>query len=305
MAFWVFILWVRKPTLQFKHILIKYSEITGEKGDMTMGDLSTYEQEALLQKLRVKWIYNSNAIEGNTLSEGDTSFIIKNGLTVQGKSLLEHQEVIGHVKALDLIYAMLEKDTLREEELFQLHKAIQTAMLVDSERPNGAYKVMPNGRWITIEGKDTHCYYPHPDDTKHLMHLWFKEYGDINTPITSKEEAIKRYTQMHIGFTAIHPFYDGNGRLARLIANIPLLKNNYLPIIIDSKHRATYIELLSTYNLQALALNSHTTKLIETNPSYLNLIDFFTDEYKNSEEILDALRESTRALEENRNNRNK
>ena len=55
-----------------------------------MNELTTYEKEALLKQLRVKWIYNSNAIEGNTLSEGDTSFIIEHGLTVQGKSLAEH-----------------------------------------------------------------------------------------------------------------------------------------------------------------------------------------------------------------------
>jgi Fic family protein len=130
-----------------------------------MGDLDSYEKEALLKKLRIKWIYNSNAIEGNTLSEGDTSFIIENGLTVQGKSLSEHQQVIGHMKALDLIYAMLEQESIAEEDLFLLHKAIQTEYLVDSERPNGAYKIIPNGRWINIDGKDQHVYYPLPEDT--------------------------------------------------------------------------------------------------------------------------------------------
>ena len=132
-----------------------------------MGDLTTYEKEALLEKLRVKWIYNSNAIEGNTLSEGDTSFIIENGLTVQGKSLSEHQQVLGHVKALDLVYDMLKTNALTEDGLFELHKAIQTEVLIDSERPNGAYKVMPNGRWINIDGKDEHVYYPHPEDCQH------------------------------------------------------------------------------------------------------------------------------------------
>jgi Fic family protein len=117
-----------------------------------MGDLDSYEKEALLKKLRIKWIYNSNAIEGNTLSEGDTSFIIENELTVQGKSLSEHQQVIGHMKALDLIYAMLEKESITEDDLLLLHKAIQTKHLVDSESPNGVYKIIPNGRWINIDG---------------------------------------------------------------------------------------------------------------------------------------------------------
>jgi len=268
-----------------------------------MGDLDGYEKEALLKKLRIKWIYNSNAIEGNTLSEGDTSFIIENGLTVQGKSLCEHQQVIGHMKALDLIYAMLEKESITKEDLFLLHKAIQTEHLVDSERPNGAYKIIPNGRWINIEGKDQHFYYPLPEDTPHLMDMWFKYFANSGKPIESKKEAIELYTAMHVSFAAIHPFYDGNGRLARLVANVPLLKNAYLPIIIDSRDRAEYIELLSTYNLKAKALDNISTELIVKNDAYNDLIDFFTLQYKNSEEILNVLRESKERLDEKRRGR--
>ena len=265
-----------------------------------MDELDSYEKEALLKKLRIKWIYNSNAIEGNTLSEGDTSFIIENGLTVQGKSLSEHQQVIGHMKALDLIYAMLEKERIDEEDLFLLHKAIQTEHLVDYERPNGAYKVTPNGRWIRLDGKDQHFYYPLPEDTQHLMDVWFHHFATIAQPIESKKEAIEVYTAMHVSFGAIHPFYDGNGRLARLVANLPLLKNGYLPIIIDSRDRAEYIELLSTYNLTSDELDNTTTEIVVKNDAYFDLIDFFTLQYKNSEEILNALRESKHYLEQKR-----
>ena len=268
-----------------------------------MGELTAYEKEALLQQLRIKWIYNSNAIEGNTLSEGDTSFIIENGLTVQGKSLSEHNQVIGHMKALDLIYTMLERDAITEDDLFLLHKAIQTEVLIDYERPNGAYKVVANGRWVNINGKSQHFYYPLPEDTKYLMNLWFNEFGTISKEITSRDEAIRVYTDMHISFTSIHPFHDGNGRLARLISNLPLLKNGYLPIIIDTKHREEYIELLSTYNLSTAQLDNNTIDLIEKSDAYLNLIDFFEEEYKNSEEILYTLRESKKELDRKRNSR--
>ncbi len=74
--------------------------------------LEEYEKEELLKKLKITWTYNSNAIEGNTLTEGDTTFIIENGLTVQGKSLAEHNQVVGHMKALDLVYRFLDKDTI-------------------------------------------------------------------------------------------------------------------------------------------------------------------------------------------------
>lgn len=268
-----------------------------------MDELTAYEKEALLQQLRIKWIYNSNAIEGNTLSEGDTSFIIENGLTVQGKSISEHNQVIGHMKALDLIYSMLEKDSITEDDLFLLHRAIQTEILIDYERPNGAYKVVANGRWINIDSKNQHFYYPLPEDTKHLMDLWLTQFGSIAKELTSRDEAIKVYADMHISFTSIHPFHDGNGRLARLISNLPLLKNGYLPIIIDSKHRAEYIELLSTYNLSTTQLDNNTVNLIEKSDAYVDLIDFFEEEYKNSEEILETLRESKKELDKKRSNR--
>lgn len=270
-----------------------------------MKDLTNYEKKALLKQLRNTWIYNSNAIEGNTLSQGDTSFIIENGLTVQGKSLAEHNQVIGHMKALDLIYVLLEKDRIEEEDLFLLHKAIQTEYLVDYERPNGAYKVIPNGRWINVDGKDQHFYYPHPDDTQYLMDLWFKEFGDISKPIKSKEEAIKIYTDMHISFAGIHPFHDGNGRLARLVANLPLLKNGYLPVIIDSTDRQEYIYLLFTYNYNSAQLDTETTHLVDNNDNveYKELLYFFKNEYKNSEELLQTLRDSKKEMEDKRKNK--
>ena len=264
-----------------------------------MDELTNYEKEALLKQLRVKWIYNSNAIEGNTLSEGDTSFIIENGLTVQGKSLAEHNQVIGHIKALDLIYGMLEKDTIKEEDLFLLHKAIQTEIVIDYERPNGAYKVIPNGRWIKVNGKDEHFYYPHPEDIKQLMNLWFKEHGNISQKINSKDEAIQIYTDMHTNFVAIHPFYDGNGRIARLVANLPLLKNGYLPIIVDSQSKEEYTKLLFEYNMSN-ELNRNTTVLTKRNEEYNYLLDFFEEQYRNSEETLETLRKSTQKMEARR-----
>ena len=265
-------------------------------------DLTEYEKEALLKKLRVKWIYNSNAIEGNTLSEGDTSFIIENGLTVQGKSLSEHNQVVGHLKALDLIYKMLEKERIEEEDIFLLHRAIQTEILIDYERPNGAYKVVANGRWINIDGKDKHFYYPLPEDIKHLMYLWFAEFGNISKNIASKDEAIKIYTDMHASFATIHPFHDGNGRLARLISNLPLLKSGYLPIIIDTQLKDEYIRLLFEYNMTG-HLDDHTSKLIVINDEYLELSYFFEEQYKNAEEILETLRESTKKMEDMRSKR--
>ncbi len=264
--------------------------------DNKLTKLKSFEKKELLKQLKVTWTYNSNAIEGNTLSEGDTSFIIESGLTVQGKSLSEHNQVVGHIKAIDLIYGLLDKDHIDEKDLFTLHKAIQTEFVLDYEKPNGAYKVVPNGRWKKIEKRDKLFYYPHPDYTQHLMDLWFTEYGHINIEIKNKEEAVKIYTDAHIAFTSIHPFWDGNGRLARLVANLPLLKNEYLPIIINNEHRQEYQDIQFEYQMNSKPLDIETAQLIDENSDYSNLLNFFSKEYKNSEKLLKEIKNSRKQL---------
>jgi len=251
--------------------------------------LNRFEKEELLKQLKIGWTYNSNAIEGNTLKLGDTAFVIEYGLTVKGKPLREHNEVIGHAKAIDLIYEYIEQDSFTPKMLFVLHKAIITEIIIDTEAPMGAYKVVENGRYIHIDNRATYLPYPHPNDIEHLMSLWFNEFGDTSVTLEDFDTCVRRYTDMHISFTSIHPFFDGNGRLARLVANIPLLKNGFLPIIVSSDDRQEYIELLSAYNLKAPILNNKTTKLIEKNEEYEKLYRFFYDQYKNSKELLDEI----------------
>ncbi len=254
--------------------------------------LTQTEQQLLQDRLKIEWTYTSNAIEGNTIALGDTAFIIEHGLTIKGKSIVEHTDILGHARAVDVIYQLIEKDTVTKDDIFLLHKTVQTQIIIDYERPIGEYKVVPNARYINIDGKLEHRYYPHPDNTEHLMGLWFEDFGDTSQEISSFDECVGIYTDMHLTFASIHPFFDGNGRLARLIANIPLLKNNFLPLIISNEDRQEYIELLSSYNLKAQELDSNATKLIEKNEAYQKLRAFFKDQYKNSQQLLDEIKES-------------
>ena len=260
------------------------------KNSKVLAGLTTYQKVAIKDRLKIEWTYTSNAIEGNTVSLGDTAFIVNEGLTVSGVSLREHEEVVGHARAVDIIYQLLEKDILKEDDLFLLHKAIQTSLVVDIECPIGEYKVVVNGRYIKIDGKMEHKYYPDPNDVKHLMKLWFDEFSDIQAKNLALDEVTKIYTRSHIGLTVIHPFFDGNGRLARLISNIFMLKNGYLPIIISNKKRENYIELLSSYNLSVAKLDDKSTQIVEDNKQFWEVYDFFKEEYQNSIELLNELK---------------
>ena len=252
--------------------------------------LTTYKKSALKERLKIEWVYTSNALEGNTVSLGDTAFIIEEGLTVSGVTLKEHEEVVGHSRAIDIVYELLNRDELCEEDIFKLHKAVQTSLVIDIDCPLGAYKVEVNGRYVNEDGKREHKYYPHPRYVKHLMSLWFEEFSDISKKEISLEESIKQYTRCHIGFTSIHPFFDGNGRLARLLANITMLKNAYLPLIVDNKKRKIYIELLSSYNLNSAELDNNSKAIIEENRYFEALYDFFILEYQNSQALLDEIK---------------
>jgi Fic family protein len=124
------------------------------------------------------------------------------------------------------------------------------------------------------------------------MGLWFESFGDLQNDALSLKEALERYTSAHIAFTSIHPFFDGNGRLARLVSNLVMLKNGYLPIIISNENRYEYINLLSSYNLHSPRLDNITKELIEKNSNYKKLYDFFAQEYDNSLKILKELKEN-------------
>ena len=98
-----------------------------------------------MAQLRDLWTHSSTAIEGNTLTLGETKFVIEEALTVSGKPLKDHQEVVGHARAIDLIYVMVGKAEINDTDLFELHKAIITQAVVDVYKPVGGWKKEPNG----------------------------------------------------------------------------------------------------------------------------------------------------------------
>ncbi len=214
-------------------------------------DLDNDIRDALLAQLRNLWTHTSTAIEGNTLTLGETAFVLEEGLTISGKPLKDHEEVVGHARAIDLVYDLIRrKSDLTEKDLFDLHKAIQTERIFDVYKPVGAWKVEPNSTVIISGDTQTIFEYAFPKDVPELMQGWlalFQKTCKENT--ANKEAALTAYVYLHVSFVRIHPFWDGNGRMARLIANIPVIMAGYPPVIIPRERRQEYINALSEYHL--------------------------------------------------------
>lgn len=207
-------------------------------------------RDSLIAQIRNLWTHSSTAIEGNTLTLGETAFVIEEGLTVSGKPLKDHQEVVGHARAIDLIYKMVNnKSPIAEDHLFDLHKAVQTSMTVDVYKPIGAWKKEPNGTYMIDGDKQLFYEYANPNDVPVLMEKWLHLLNSALTSPLTRNEAVNIYADLHISFVHIHPFFDGNGRMARLISNLPVLKSGYPPILIPKLKRRDYILLLSQYEI--------------------------------------------------------
>lgn len=203
----------------------------------------------LLAQIRDLWTHTSTALEGNTLTLGDTHFVLQEGLTISGKPIKDHQEVIGHARAIDLLYRCL-NEPLTESIVFELHKAVQTDQVTDIDKPIGAWKVEPNGtHMVAADGRQVFIEYALPSSVPGLMTEIIEFTNAINVDELSMVAAHEHYARIHMGIVHVHPFWDGNGRIARLLANVPLLKAGLPPLTIPDDQRRSYIQLLADYQV--------------------------------------------------------
>ena len=216
-----------------------------------MQNLDNDIRDALLAQLRNLWTHTSTAIEGNTLSLGETAFVLEEGLTISGKPLKDHEEIVGHARAIDLVYDLIRGGSdFTEKDLFDLHKAIQTEQIFDVYKPVGAWKVEPNSTVVVSGDTQVIFEFAAPKDVPELMQGWLALFQKTcKENAANKDAALTAYVNLHVSFVGIHPFWDGNGRMARLIANVPVIMAGYPPIIIPKEHRQEYIESLSEYHL--------------------------------------------------------
>ncbi|MGE7988534.1 Fic family protein [Lysinibacillus fusiformis] len=193
--------------------------------------LPKYTLKSLREKLLLEWTYNSNAIEGNTLTINETKVVLE-GITVGGKTMREHLEVINHRDAISYVEEIVhKKEPLSEWQIKNLHRLVLKG--IDDEYA-GVYR----DQQVFISGaKHTP---PAPllirEKMDQLM-SWYNTEG-------IKLHSVVRGAMLHAIFVGIHPFIDGNGRTSRLLLNLELMKDGYPPVVIKVENRLAYYEAL-------------------------------------------------------------
>ena len=194
---------------------------------------------SLIKKLREQFAleltYNSNAIEGNSLTLKETFFVINEGLTIKGKPMRDHLEAKDHFEALEYLYKFAEKEgkqNFSEVTLRTLHQ------LVLRETESGeAGKYRTGNVMITGSSHTPPDALEIPQKIKELFE-WFRKYKN-------KIHIVELSAIVHHKITGIHPFADGNGRTARLVMNLLLLQNGYPMTVVLNNDRRKYYDALS------------------------------------------------------------
>lgn len=192
--------------------------------------------DKLTEYLDIEWIYNSNAIEGNTLDRTETMLILKEGLTISGKSMREHLEVTNHKNAIDYLDELLRKvEPITQEDVKKIHYLILEGI---KNEYAGKYRDVE----VYISGSDVKL--PMPDKINDMM-LEFSRWL-VERQENKDLHPVRFAAQAHFKLVDIHPFIDGNGRTARLLMNFILMKYSY-PIAIfecETEKRKAYYSAL-------------------------------------------------------------
>ncbi|QNN40729.1 Fic family protein [Pedobacter roseus] len=186
--------------------------------------------------LTLEWTYNSNSIEGNTLSLKETQMVLQEGMTVKGKSLREHFEAYNHEKAIDYLYTLINKNyILRSIDILSLHGLVLRSIEDDyaGRLRNGGVRIV--GANFTP---------PNANKVSDLLDQLITFIND--NPLRLNDIVLS--TIFHHKLVWIHPFFDGNGRTVRLAMNLLLMRKGFPPAIILKNDRKKYYEALNQAN---------------------------------------------------------
>ncbi|WP_310377574.1 Fic family protein [Flavobacterium sp.] len=217
-----------------KNLLSILNEIDGLKSKLDK--FRKFDSFRIAQALELEYTFESNRIEGNTLTLRETDLVINEGLTVSGKSMREHLEAINHQEAIGYIKNLIEKNTsLNEREVLSIHNLILRGIIPEDA---GRY------RRVQVMIKGSSHMPPQPFMVSKEMEdffIWYETNKNAIHPIVLAAE-------LHERLVTIHPFIDGNGRTSRLVMNLILLQNGYVIANIkgDYDTRMQYYNALET-----------------------------------------------------------
>jgi Fic family protein len=181
---------------------------------------------------RIGMTYSSNALEGNSLTETETKIVIEDGLTIGGKPVRDHLEVLGHSEAYDLLFRLAKSQDITEANIKELHRLFYYR--IDAKQA-GKYRK----RRVIITG--TNFIPPAPERIPVLMESFIAGLSEAST----KRHPVEFAAIIHKELVTIHPFIDGNGRAARLLMNLALLQAGYPLAIIPPVLRRDYLDALN------------------------------------------------------------
>ena len=211
---------------------------------------------------RIGLTYYSNALEGNTLYLAETKVVLEDGLTISGKPIKDHLETLGHSDAFYELLNLAKSDTITEENIKYLHKLFYNRI---NESEAGNYRK----KSIIVTGSDAD--FPKPNELSDKMQDFVKNILNLKSQCHPVEYA----AMLHAKFVNIHPFIDGNGRVARLLMNLALLQAGYNITIIPPVVRADYIRALqeSNHNNFIPFINFISEMVLESQKEYLRIIE--------------------------------
>ena len=216
-----------------------------------MRPLTAGEVERLRDEFMIEFTYNSNAIEGNTLTLKETAMALE-GMTIDKKPLKDHLEAVGHRAAFLYVQDIAKKDMPLTESVI---KNIHALVLMNRPEDKGVYRRIP----VKIMGAYTEPVQPYLIEPKmtELLHSDNERKGAIHD--------IERIARFHLEFEGIHPFIDGNGRTGRLLMNLELIKCGYPPINVKFADRKRYYDAFDAYYKDGNAC-----KMIDMIAEYVN-----------------------------------
>ena len=197
------------------------------KRPLTEGEISRLNEEFIIE-----YTYNSNAIEGNTLTLRETDLVLR-GLTIDQKPLKDHMEALGHKEAFDFVSELVKNNIPISESVI---KQIHYLVLADKKNDRGVYRKIP----VRIMGAKHEPVQPYLIEPKMEQLLI-----DFNK---STEHIVTKLARFHIEFESIHPFIDGNGRTGRLLVHLELMKAGFPPIDIKFTDRIAYYNAFDEYH---------------------------------------------------------